>query len=140
MVTGHLVHADGSHALWNITALALLVTLFEGWLGRRLTTSLGLGVLTINLWLWWGMPTLTLYCGVSGVLNILLAAGLYVLWRETRDPVVLLVAAGAVTKVTIEGLAGHALFVDIAWASVPSVHGVGFAARLLRNFPGRSRL
>ena len=86
------------------------------------------------------MPALTRYCGLSGLLNSLLAAGLCMLWRETRDPVVLLVAAGAVAKIAFEGLSGQAVFVDIAWPSVPSVHGVGFAAGLLRNLFQGSRL
>lgn len=131
LVTGHLVHADASHALWNIAALVLLGTLFEGRLGRWLTASLSAGVLAIDLWLWWGMPALTHYCGLSGLLNTLLAAGLCALWREYRDPVVLLVAAGAVAKIAFEGLSGQAVFTDVVWPSVPSVHGVGFATGLI---------
>ena len=86
------------------------------------------------------MPALTRYCGLSGLLNSLLAAGLYMLWRETRDPVVLLVATGAVANIAFEGLSGQTVFADIAWPSVPSVHGVGFAAGLVRNLLCRSRL
>ncbi len=51
LVTGHLVPADGSHALWNISGLALLSFLFERRLGRQLTKSLGVGILAIDLWL-----------------------------------------------------------------------------------------
>ncbi len=71
------------------------------------------------------------YCGLSGLLNSLLATGIYVLWRERRDPVVLLVAAGAVAKITFEGLSGQAVFTYVAWPSVPIVHGVGFATGLI---------
>jgi rhomboid family GlyGly-CTERM serine protease len=131
LVIGHLVHSDGEHALWDIAALALLGSLFEGQLKRWLFLSLAIGGGAIDLWLWWGMPALTHYCGLSGVLNSLLAMGLWQLWREGHDPLVMWVAAGAVGKIAFEALSGQALFTATAWPSVPSVHGIGFAAGLV---------
>jgi rhomboid family GlyGly-CTERM serine protease len=130
LVTGHLVHSDAEHAFWDMAALALLGGLFEHRLGRSLVVSLGAGIVTIDAWLWWSLPKLALYCGLSGVINSLLAAGLWQLWRDHRDPLVVLVAMAALAKIGFEIFSGQPLFTSTAWPSVPVVHGVGFATGL----------
>jgi rhomboid family GlyGly-CTERM serine protease len=131
LVTGHWVHCDGGHALWNIAALALLGVLFERSLGWRVVAVLAVGTITIDAWLWWAMPQLARYCGLSGILNALLAAGLVQAWRETRDPLLALVGAGAVIKIAVEAAAGAAVFTHTAWPSVPAVHAIGLVAGTL---------
>jgi hypothetical protein len=74
------------------------------------------------------MPQLERYCGLSGILNALLAAGLIQLWRETRDRLLPLVGIGAVLKILVEAAAGAAVFTHTAWPSVPVVHAVGLTA------------
>ncbi len=130
LLTGHLVHADGSHALWDIVALLLLGTLLERRLGPWFTVSLAASVVSIDVWLWWGMPALERYCGLSGILNSLLATGLYELWRERREPLVVLIGVGAAAKIAVELLFGQALLTNTVWPSVPAVHGVGFVTGL----------
>lgn len=131
LLTGHLVHSDADHALWDILALVLLGTLFEGRLGGWLLLIITAGVVTIDVFLWWGLPEIVRYCGLSGILNGLLAAGLWGLWRESRDPLLFLIAAMTIAKIAAENLSGQALFTDTAWPSVPAVHAVGFATGLL---------
>lgn len=63
--------------------------------------------------------------------NSVLAAGLWRLWRETRDPVAVLVGAAVVFKIVVELSTGRVLFTNTAWPGVPSVHAVGFAVGLL---------
>lgn len=132
LVTGHWVHSDAQHALWNIAALGALGGLFECTLGWRLPVALATGLVAIDAWLWWSMPAITRYCGLSGMLNALLAAGLIVqLWRETRDPLVMLVGAGAVLKIVVESATGASAFTHTAWPGVPSVHAIGLVAGVL---------
>lgn len=134
LLTGHWVHSDADHALWNISALAFLTLLFEPRLRLRLPAALLIGMAAVDGWLWWGMSRLQCYCGLSGLLNTLLAAGLLALWRDTHDRLVLLVGAGAVLKIVAETALGQALFSSTAWASVPTAHAVGFTAGLIGEF------
>lgn len=128
LFSAHWVHCDLQHALWNIAALAVLGCVFEARLGWRLPAALVAGMVAIDAWLWWGMPELARYCGLSGILNSLLAVALIQLWRDTRDPMVLLAAAGAVAKIVVESVTGTPVFTHTTWPSVPSVHAVGLIA------------
>jgi rhomboid family GlyGly-CTERM serine protease len=128
LISGHWVHSDAPHALWNISALAVLSALLEPALRWRLLAALLAGMLAVDAWLWWGLPGMQRYCGLSGILNAVLAAGVIALWRETRDPLVGLVGFGAVVKVVAEMTLGQALFTHTAWASVPTAHAAGLLA------------
>lgn len=139
LLTGHWVHSDSGHALWNIAALLLAGTVFEPRLGRRMLLALLLATVGVNGWLWWGEPELSRYCGLSGILNGLIAAGLHRLWRETRHPVVLLVTCGIASKIVLESFLGQALMTQTAWPSVPATHAVGFLCGLSAAWiPGAS--
>ena len=138
LLTGHWVHSDADHALWNIAAFAFLGVLFERTLGWRLFGSLALGMLLVDAWVLLGLPELSRYCGLSGILNALLAADLIALWREGGDPWVALVGAGAVLKIALESVLGQALFSNLRWASVPTAHAVGLVAGLLASIPTAS--
>ena len=85
----------------------------------------------VDLWLWWGEPALRYYCGLSGILNGLLVAGLLYLWRDLQHPLVLLTAAGAALKILVEINVGQALLTQTAWPSVPTAHAAGFLCGLV---------
>lgn len=133
-VSGHLVHSDGAHALWDIAALALIGPLVERQGRLRLALATGAGLAAVSLGLWWYLPWLERYCGLSGVLNTLFVVALADLWRTRRHPVVPLVALGLAAKLAVETLAGQSLFVSTQWPSVPQAHvagclgGLGFLA------------
>ena len=131
LVTGHWVHGDTEHALWDIGALALLGLVFEARLQGQLWLVLAVGTLGIDSWLWWSHTTLHYYCGLSGVLNSLLAMGLVQLWRDTRHPAVLITGVGAAAKICIEMMGKQSLLTQTAWPSVPEVHAVGFLCGLV---------
>jgi rhomboid family GlyGly-CTERM serine protease len=130
LLTGHWVHSDWQHARWDIAALIVFGLLFEARLGWRLPLALLVATFGVDAWLWWGDPDLHRYCGLSGILNGLLAAGLVQLWHDLRHPAVLLTAAGAVLKIVVEMHAGQALFTQTAWPSVPAAHAVGLLCGL----------
>jgi rhomboid family GlyGly-CTERM serine protease len=131
LISGHWVHSDLEHAVWDIGALLVLGLLFEYRLKGELFGVLALGTLGIDLWLWYVAPSISYYCGLSGILNGLLALGLLRLWRETRHPLVWLTGLGAVVKIIWETALGGALLTTTAWPSLPEVHGVGFVCGLL---------
>jgi len=131
LITGHWVHSDLTHAVWDISALLLLGVLFEARLQWRLPMVLLLTSLGVDAWLWWGDPALSHYCGLSGILNGLLIVGLVHLWRDTRHPVVLLTALGAILKIFVEINMGHSLVTQTAWPSVPVAHAAGYLSGLV---------
>lgn len=131
LITGHWVHSDLTHAIWDIAALLLLGALFEARLKWRLPLVLFLTSLGVDAWLWWGTPALNYYCGLSGIENGLLVVGLLYLWCDTRHPLVLLTGVGAVLKIIVEIKTGQALLTQTAWPSVPDVHAAGFLSGLL---------
>ena len=130
LITGHRVPSDLPHAVWDISALLLLGALFETRLRWRLPMVLLLTSLGVDAWLWWCDPALSYYCGLSGILNGLLVVGLVHLWRDTRHPVVLLTALGAVLKIFVEINTGQSLVTQTAWPSVPVAHAAGYLSGL----------
>ena len=131
LITAHWVHSDLTHAGWDIAALLLLGALFEARLQWRLPVVLLLATIGVDIWLWWGEPVLNYYCGLSGILNGLLMAGLLRFWRDTRHPVVLLTGMAAVLKIVVEMNSGQALLTQTAWPSVPAVHAAGLISGLI---------
>ncbi|HEC07877.1 MAG TPA: rhombosortase [Thiolapillus brandeum] len=131
LLSGHWVHSGAAHAGWDIGALLLLGFLFEKTLGRHLVSVLLLGSLGIDAWIWWGEPSLGYYCGLSGILNTLMAVGLVSLWQEMRHPLIALTGLGFVAKVLIELSGGQMLLTSTAWPGVPEVHAVGMFVGML---------
>ena len=131
LVTGHWVHSDPLHALWNIAALIVLGLLFERDLRSLLLMSLFVGTITVDVWLWWGGSSPAYYCGLSGILNSLLIVGLVRYWREYKHPLVLFIAGVAITKIGVEMFIGQGLFTHTAWPSVPAAHAAGFLGGLV---------
>jgi len=131
LLTGYWVHSDARHAGWDIAALVILGFVFEPRLTWRLPLLLLLASLGVDAWLWWGLPTLGYYCGLSAVLNSLLVFGLVQMWRESRHPLVLLTALAAALKIVVEINTGQSLVTQTVWPSVPTTHAAGFLCGLL---------
>jgi len=136
LVTGHWVHSDVEHAAWNIAALAVLGALFERRLGNGMLVALAVGTLGVDAWLLTGLSAPDAYCGLSGILNSLLAAGLLALGRERPHPVVFLTGLAAGGKILVEIALGGALFTQTAWPSVPQAHAMGFVCGLSWGLAG----
>lgn len=138
LVTGHLVHSDAEHALWDIIALALIGWVMESQGRDRVLLAALAGMLAVNMGLWWWLPELERYCGLSGMLNTLFVIALNDLWAEHRHPLIPLVAVGLAIKLATESMARQSLFVHTLWPSVPEVHVAGCLGGLA--FLGLERL
>ena len=93
LLTGHFVHLGPLHLILNIAGLVLVWFL----VGRFVSTigwfvAVGLSLVSINLGLLLGLPTLDWYVGLSGLLHGLLATGLVVSWHR-RQPELIALAA-----------------------------------------------
>jgi rhomboid family GlyGly-CTERM serine protease len=125
-VTGHLVHADGDHLLWNSLGLLVLGVLVERRSRRLMALSLLAGVIAIDGLLL--ASGLDYYCGLSGLLNALLVAALWLEWRATRSAWVVAVAASCLLKVVVEIALGDSLFTRISWPPYAWSHLAGMVA------------
>lgn len=130
LFTGHFVHSDGGHLLWNVTALVILGGMLEREQPVLLWTGLLAGMVAVDGGLWFGLPHLDRYCGLSGALNALLLLLLAQLWRTTGHPVVIAVAAASAIKLIVELWSNQALLTHTAWPSVPMAHLAGLCGGL----------
>lgn len=131
VITGHWVHSDLEHAVWDIAAFLILACLFVPAMQQRLFTGLLFGMLMLSAYIFLFMPELELYCGLSGILNTILVIGLHGLWHRYRHPMIPLVAVASLMKIIVESNAGKAIFTNTAWQSVPEVHLAGFVVGVI---------
>ncbi len=131
LITGHWVHSEARHLIWDLAGLAVLGISFERLLGWRLLGALAAGMLAVDGWLWWGLPGLSRYCGLSGILNALLATGVLAVWHESRHPLALVLGALATAKLGLDLYTGQSFVADLAWPSVPTAHLAGLMAGLI---------
>ena len=128
LVSGHWLHADLQHLLWNVVALAILGSIIELRSRAILMWSLAIGTLFVDLLLLSPLSDIQRYCGLSGILNTLLGTALYLNWRETRSALVILIACLSVIKIVIELSYGHSVFTDFSWPPYPLAHLAGLLA------------
>jgi len=131
LATGHMVHSDGNHALWDITAQALIGWVMEQQGRRRWVLASLAGMMAVNAGLWWWLPELTRYCGLSGMLNTLFVIALTDGWRRHRHPIVPMVALGLTIKLATEAFNQHSLFIHTLWPSTPEAHVAGCMGAIL---------
>lgn len=131
LVTGHLVHCDARHALSDIGALLLVASLIEWQRRARLIFGLAAGFVAVNVMLWFAMPTLERYCGLSGILNSLIVLALADSWAGHRHPLILAAAGMLMTKLGLEIVMGQSLFIFSQWPGVPLAHIAGCVGGLI---------
>ncbi len=83
VLSGQLVHAGFAHTLLNIAGLVLIMLLFPeplpiiAWIWRVFIISLGISAL-----MYWQLPDLGWYVGLSGTLHGLFVLGFWWLYRQ----------------------------------------------------------
>lgn len=130
LVTGHLVHSESSHLLWNVIALVMLGGFVEQHSVRLFWNTLLIGIIGVDSGLFFVLPDLQAYCGLSGVLNSLWLVTLILVWGETRQVWVILLAGISIAKLIIEMHTGKGLLTETQWPSIPEAHLFGFLAVL----------
>ncbi len=130
LLSNHFVHCDISHLGWNLVGLLILGSLLEQHLGAKLLGLTAISCIGVSSWLWFIKTDLTLYCGLSGMLNGMFSFLLLILWRENKNPVIPLIAIAAVIKIIIEASTQQAIFTHLSWDSVPGAHVAGILTGL----------
>lgn len=141
LVTGHITHWNSEHLLWDVVMFGALAGFVER-RNRASAARLLIGsVAFISLGLWFGIPQVLEYRGLSGVDSALFtyaAMTLVVDAFASRRPALAAVGGllliGFVGKISYELATGATLFVDASAAGftpLPLVHIVGAAAGIL---------
>ena len=125
LISGHWVHADNQHLLWNVAALALLGAIIEARSRSMLLWSIAIGTVCVDLLLVSPIGELNRYCGLSGLLNTLLGVALYIYWCETRSAIVVVVGILSIVKIAIEIHSGQSVFTDTTWPPFAEAHLAG---------------
>jgi rhomboid family GlyGly-CTERM serine protease len=132
LFTGHWVHGDLEHLVWNLAAFVILGWMIETSIcPSRLYIALLAGMCIVDICVWWFIPTLGLYCGLSGILNTLLFLVLIDGWLKSQNIVFPLVMVAAIAKIVFEMVTSSAIFTHTTWPSVPEAHLAGALAAVL---------
>lgn len=125
LVTGHWMHADSGHLWWNLSALAVLGIIIEARSRAMLMWTIAVGSLFVDLLLLSPLSELQRYCGLSGLLNTLLGGVLFIYWRETRSPWVVVTGVLCLGKIALELVSGQSIFTDTSWPPFAAAHLAG---------------
>ncbi len=131
IISGHFMHADLQHLLWNCLGLAVLGTLLEFRSRTVLLASLGTGIVVVSALLLTPYAKLDYYCGLSGVLNTLLLVALWLEWKSTRSRLIILITCACIAKVVIEVSQGVSVMTHITWPPYAWSHVAGLIGGLL---------
>jgi len=131
IVTGHLMHADLQHLLWNCLGLAVLGSLIEFRSRTVLWAALSAGIVSVSALLLTPFSQLEYYCGLSGVLNTLLLVALWLEWRFTRSGLIIVVTCGVIVKTVIEVSQGVSILTHISWPPYAWSHVAGLIGGLI---------
>lgn len=134
IVTGHFIHWNLEHLLWNVAVFCLLGILSELYDKKGYFLCLSVGTLMIPLILWWLQPDLGSYRGLSGMASgLFLFVALRILidnfcnrqWLPAAAALVCTIAFFG--KVTFETMSGATVFAETGglYQPVPLVHFVG---------------
>ena len=130
LVSGHFMHADLQHLLWNCLGLAVLGTLIEYRSRNMLIAALGAGIVFVSALLLTPYAQLEYYCGLSGVLNTLLLVALWLEWKFTRSWFIIIITCGIIAKTLIEVSQGTSIITHISWPPYAWSHVAGLTGGL----------
>ena len=128
LISGHWLHADMEHLIWNVTAFAILGTLIERESRTLLAVAIVTGSLAVDALLLSPLSDLQRYCGLSGMLNTLLGVVLWQQWCRSKSRLIAWVAVGCVTKIVVEVYLGQSIFTDVSWPPFAPAHLAGLVA------------
>jgi len=131
ILSGHFIHADLPHLLWNCLGLAVLGTLIEQYSRIMLWAALVAGIVSVSSFLLTPIAQLEYYCGLSGVLNTLLLVALWLEWRHTRSWMAIVISFACIAKTVIEVSQGVSILTHISWPPYAWSHVAGLIGGLM---------
>ena len=152
LFSGHWVHYGFDHFFWDMLAFGFLAAACERRSRSRLLVCVTASALAISLLLWFGLPGMSAYRGLSGIDSALVVLLFMALWSEASrsgQPKQIVIPAAClmafVCKVSYELATGDTIFVKSlgsGMVGVPLAHVAGAAVGFLVGLgtPGTRRL
>jgi rhomboid family GlyGly-CTERM serine protease len=152
LLSGHWVHYGFDHFFWDVLAFGFLGAACERRSRHRLFVCVTSSALAISLSVWYGLPGMNAYRGLSGIDSALVVLLFMELWSEARrsgQPKQIVIPAACliafVCKVSYELSTGDTIFVKSlgsGMVGVPLAHVAGAAVGFLVGLgtPGTRRL
>jgi rhomboid family GlyGly-CTERM serine protease len=135
LLTCQLIHASAEHLFWDAAAVLILGAAVAGRSRRTFATVAGVSAVVIPLGVHFALPSLSTYCGLSGMASALFATFAATLLADAVRGRGLLLAGATATvalaflaKIAYEATTGSAVFVDLgesALVPVPLAHLLG---------------
>ena len=137
----HWVHLNTDHLLWSSLTFLLLGSLCEYMDRKRYALAMGLSVILIPAAIWFGMPHLMVYAGLSGLDCALYSLGIVLFIRREKQArrhiwiiLYMLMLVLLPAKIIYEMSSGLTIFVNNSHTDmvpVPLSHLVGGIAGIL---------
>ena len=130
LITGHFIHSDLQHLIFNLCGLLLLGCYLEKNYAKYYVVAIIIAITGLDSYLI--IADIDRYCGFSGVLNALFVMFLWFEIRATakRLPYVL-IALAYMVKLAVESISSNAIFTQTAWPVFPDAHFVGALSALI---------
>ncbi|ARU56397.1 rhomboid family GlyGly-CTERM serine protease [Oleiphilus messinensis] len=127
LITAHASHLNMEHLLWNGVAWVILGAVVERYSRRLLLLAFCSGIAVIDLLLLSPWAEFTRYCGLSGVLNSIFVAALWVKWCTSRSVIIPVLLAFGIGKILFEISVDDGIFTRLPWPPYPEAHLAGIA-------------
>ncbi|VAX34790.1 hypothetical protein MNBD_UNCLBAC01-94 [hydrothermal vent metagenome] len=131
--TGHFVHFNFDHILWDLLAFLILGTVIELHHRRYLIFSLLVSCVVVSLWICFG-TTISAYCGLSGALSGLLVIAAMIQWKKSHNKIFIYVVLATIGKIIFELMTQQTIFTNLSSKAVPTAHAAGFVAGFICLF------
>lgn len=128
LISGHFIHGDIHHWIWNSVALLVLGAIIEVKSKRLLLVTLLVGIVSVDVLLLSPLSTINYYCGLSGILNTLLVTVFWIAWREYQSKWIIISALLCAAKIALEVSVNDSLLTHIQWPPYPAAHLAGALA------------
>jgi rhomboid family GlyGly-CTERM serine protease len=130
LLTGHWTHWTLDHLLWDSLAFLALAVFCEVRISRRrLLATVAGSALAVSAGVWFVLPEIARYRGLSGIDSALFMLLAVTILRETRSPLAAVAVAAFLAKAAWEVSTGSTLFTEAAgsFVPVPLAHLIGGA-------------
>lgn len=135
LLSGHWTHWSIDHLAWDGVVFLVLAVVAERISRTRLLASVAGSAVLCSLAVWWLLPSVAVYRGLSGIDSALFVLVCVTLVRDagTRAPaarrvIPVLLLTGFLGKIAFETMTGTTVFVDsvsTGTSAVPLAHAVG---------------
>ncbi|NQZ56378.1 MAG: rhombosortase [Lentisphaeraceae bacterium] len=126
LFSGHFSHWDADHLMWDVLTFVLLVFLLMRENAKVFYQILFLGPWFISLFMWFGLPEMNYYRGISGIDAALFVALAMCYWQKEDKLLALLMLVCIFGKIIWEYSSQSSIFTnEVNYVVLPLAHVAG---------------